>query len=384
MKHINVSPVQKHYGRPKVASSHNCPSGQVAGQPDARWHALDLVRVARHRLQLRDRDIAVLRGLLSLLPANAWGQQMVVFASNRVLAARCDGIEERTLRRRLNHLVKCGLIARRSSPNGKRYQVKDQDDTRVLAYGIDLLPLCSTLEHLETLAADCRREELCVRSLKALVRDRLYNHPGLDDHPIADQARKALRRTLSSDELQQVLNQIDLTIEALLPCPVGQTPSETKEVSATDRQNVRHIQSLKKERLESEYHDTLQTSADDDESLEKQGAPDSDITVSECMEAATTARAMSITVPQTWREVAILAKVLGPAIGLDPSVIRAAEAKLGEYGAALAVLGLVEAFDRIRNPQAYLSALVKKAQHGGLDCVKMFWSMTKPRKFHVA
>lgn len=91
------------------------------------------------------------------------------FASNRVLSARSDGVEERTLRRRLNHLVTCGLVAHRSSPNGKRYQVRDGDNACLLAFVIDLAPLRALLGHLEALAAECRQDDL-------LIRDRLHQH----------------------------------------------------------------------------------------------------------------------------------------------------------------------------------------------------------------
>ncbi|MGV8987245.1 MAG: plasmid replication protein RepC [Cypionkella sp.] len=380
MKQINVSSVQAHFGRKKFAHSPAGASATRQNSPDPRWYALDLVRVARLRLNLRDRDIAVLRGLLSLLPTAAWGKQMVVFASNRVLAARCDGIEERTLRRRLGHLVNCGLIARKSSPNGKRYQVKDQDDARLVAYGIDLTPLWTILGHLEALAADCQREELRARALKSLIRDRLYHHPELGTLPLAETARRALRRNLTGEALQRMLDQIDQTIAAsqpvlsecadAAPCPVD--PAQiTAELTGTDSQNVRHIQSSDKEDLESERPVEV--------CVDLQPLRTSDITVAECMEAATTSRTMSPTVPRTWPEVARLAKVLGPAIGLDRRLIETAEAKLGQYGSALAVLGLVEAFGRIRNPEAYLNALIKKAAGCGLDYVRMFLSLAKPK-----
>ena len=370
MKHIQISPVQQQYGRPKIASSDNGPT-----KVDPRWYALDLVRVSRLRLNLTDRDIAVLRGLLSLLPTEAWGRQMVVFASNRVLAARCDGIEERTLRRRLNQLVERGLIARKTSPNGKRYQVKGPDDACVLAYGIDLAPLYSLLANLETLALDCRREELRIRTLKALIRDCLYNHPDLGALPCAQTAYRALRRKVCADDLQRFFDAMQSFIETSERPQICTALDVAQDMPATDSQNVRHIQSSKKEDLDSESaeenlpHNTARAA----EPTKR------DITVEECMEAATTARAMTARQPRTWPEIVVLARTLGPSVGLDPTSIRAADLKLGEFGSALAILGLVEAFERIRNPKAYLNTLVQKAQTRGLDCVKMFWSLTQPK-----
>ena len=135
MEHFVISPMHQHDRRTVSLSAKQRP----ATEKDTRWHLLDLVKSCRQRLTLRDRDIAVLRGLLSLLPTSATPDQLVVFASNRVLIERCDGIDERTLRRRISHLQSCGLLHRRASPNGKRYQVRDDVAARI-TYGLDLTP----------------------------------------------------------------------------------------------------------------------------------------------------------------------------------------------------------------------------------------------------
>ena len=109
MEQITSTPMLRHARRPNL-SSQKPHAPTLAADKDKRWHILDLAKVCRQRLKLRDRDIAVLRGLLSLLPSQARPDQMVVFASNRVLMDRCDGIEERTLRRRLAHLQDLSLI----------------------------------------------------------------------------------------------------------------------------------------------------------------------------------------------------------------------------------------------------------------------------------
>lgn len=328
MKHINLSPVPTHYGRAKLASVGDSPSGAPPAKVDPRWHALELVRVSKARLDISDRDIAVLRGLLSLLPATAWGHQMMVFASNRVLAARCDGIDERTLRRCLNSLLTHGLVARNTAPNGKRYQVKDPGNACVLDYGIDLSPLCDLLDHLEAPALDCRREEMRVRTLKSLIRDRLYHHASLAALRIGGAAYRALRRKMSADDLQDLLDQMQQYIEESQPLQINPVTVETTKTSASDSQNVRHIQSSNREDYGSEDVDEIR-------SVPSEGVPDKpkaahDISVAECMEAATTARAMSASLPRTWQDVVRLAKSLGPSIGIDARSIRAADLKQGD------------------------------------------------------
>jgi len=388
MKHINISIKQSQFEHEKLATSHNRTASVGRPASDPRWQVLDLVRISKARLNLKDRDIAILRGLLSLLPASQWGNQMIVFASNRIISTRCDGVEERTLRRRLNRLAESGLILRKSSPSGKRYQVKDHDDLRVLAYGLDLTPLYQITKELEIIAADTVRTEMKVKSLKSIIRDRLYHHEKLFDEATSDFAKRALRRKMTVATLQEILQGLDATIKGSQTPPATRNDFDANDLTATDSQIVRHIQSSYKEDLETES----KGSKDDDEAAfnrtaaaKKKGRviTNSDITVFECMEAATTARSMSVDRPQTWSDVQQLANNLAPAIGLHPKAVEAAKNRLGEYGCALAILGLVEAYERIKCPQAYLNALTKKAQERGLDCVKMFWSLTKPKVYRT-
>ena len=104
-----------------------------------------------------------------------------------------------------------------------------------------------------------------------------------------------------------------------------------------------------------------------------------DISVAECLELASTAKAMAPTLPLCWNDLIALSTQLAPAIGLKRPLVHEAEKYLGRHGCALAVLGLVEAFDRVRNPEAYLSALVKRAIKDSLDVVRMFRSLARPK-----
>jgi replication initiation protein RepC len=105
-----------------------------------------------------------------------------------------------------------------------------------------------------------------------------------------------------------------------------------------------------------------------------------DITVDECIELATTARAMAAKAPVSWEDLIELSNSLAPAIGLQRTLIDEAEKHLGKHGCALAVLGLVEAFGRIRKPEAYLAALVQRRLKQGLDLVRMFRSLVRPAR----
>jgi replication initiation protein RepC len=97
MEHVMSSPVQRHVRRTNPSYQDDHGAVTPIKTEDARWSLLDLVRRCRKPLGLRDRDVAVLRGLLSFVPQAADPSTLVVFASNRVLIERCDGIDERTL-----------------------------------------------------------------------------------------------------------------------------------------------------------------------------------------------------------------------------------------------------------------------------------------------
>lgn len=331
-----------------------------ASAPDAdlRWHLLDLVRATRQPLGLRDRDVAVLRGLLSLLPARA--TQRIVFASNRVLIERCDGIDERTLRRRISHLEARGLLCRRPSPNGKRYQLRG--DGAALTYGIDLAPLFHIQSHLEALAEDCAREAQRVAMLKARIRDILFRSAARLPEALATEARLSLRRSLDCAQAEALLNR--LTEAGECPCVDVEFPSGAVVLTASDSHFDRHIQSSNEESVEKTGH-------------EAKAPVETDLTIGECMALAPNSRSLAVEAPRDWGDVVALSGQLGPAIGLSPRMLGEADRCLGPLGRALAVIGLVEAVDRVRNPQAYLAALLKTARGGGLDVCRMFRSLVR-------
>lgn len=374
MEHFVISPMRQHDRRtvPASAKQHS------AKEKDTRWHLLDLVRTCRQRLTLRDRDIAILRGLLSLLPASATPDQLVVFASNRVLIERCDGIDERTLRRRISHLQSRGLLHRRASPNGKRYQIRDDVAARI-TYGLDLAPLFEIQTHLEALADECRREAQRIKALHSMIRDALFKRAASVCPEQLEAVHRALRRVLGSDQLQKMLDQIK-QIPLDEPAHLSETGySLTSKMTASNGQDDRHIQSSDKEIFESETVEVISEENHTENSVSKTSQLDkADITVSECIDLAPTAKSMAITRPQCWEDLITLSDSLAPAIGLKKPLVHDAQKRLGRHGYALAVLGLVEAYGRIRNPEAYLSALIKRAASQSLDLVRMFRSLVKP------
>lgn len=367
MEQITYSPLPRRDWRRSFAPSRPAlPQMTGKGGTDLRWHLLDLVRICRERLQLRDRDIAVLRGLLSLLPQDPQPDQRMVFASNRVLIARCDGIDERTLRRRLNHLRSVGLVSKRTSPNGKRYQVRNSEADVQLSYGISLAPLFDLHPHLEALAETCHQEAAEVKALRAVIRDRLFHSAADLAQPLLETARLALRRKLGPDELR--------AIAATLPDPDNSAPDhmppdmtrqdsaseQSDEMTASNGQNDRHIQRSGKETFDSDSAQKAQ-----------------DISLDECLEMAASVKDYAPRPPRSWPDLIRLSETLAPAIGLTHPLLGIAKKQFGLQGCALVVLGLVEAFGRIRNPGAYLNAVLRKAEVQVPDPVRMFHSLVR-------
>ncbi len=158
-------------------------SGSNAPVAVNKWTLFRTLTAIRERLGISDRSLSVLNALLSFHPetaltlpkprpaaadadddASALPCDLVVFPSNKALAARAHGMADRTLLRHLTDLVAAGLIIRRDSPNGKRYARKDASgqDRFSNAFGFDLTPLVARATEFESISEE----------LKALARQR--------------------------------------------------------------------------------------------------------------------------------------------------------------------------------------------------------------------
>lgn len=344
---------------------------------DPRWHALNVVQSVKESLGLRDRDIAVLRGLLTFIRQEDWQHGLMVYASNTTLQSRCDGIDERTLRRRLAKLCDAGLITRHQSPNRKRYVVRDEHNHVVLAYGFDLLPLRNGIAQLEIHAAEQRRAEAKILSLKSILRDRifkltLYYESSGTNLPDLSAYNRLLRRKASVQDLVTSISAIENIFSALDKS--DQTVSSAIVLTDSVSQIDRHIQSSNKEYIDKEG------------AVEKYNAPETTtnangISFEECLSAAKSAMEYTNEKPQDWHDLDKLALLLGPAIGLMPNLIARAYQVLGKRGGTLAILGMVEAFSRIKKPNNYLQAMMTRASSVGLNIRKMFRSLTRNTRF---
>ena len=136
-----------------------------------KWKVFRAVCVARPRIGVSERALAVLNALISFYPdTTLTGEDdLIVFPSNELLCLRTHGMPASTLRRQLAALVDAGLIVRRDSPNGKRYARKGRGGEIKLAFGFDLAPLVVRAEEFEGMAQEIEAEMRAIKIAKERI-----------------------------------------------------------------------------------------------------------------------------------------------------------------------------------------------------------------------
>ncbi|SDX66445.1 helix-turn-helix domain-containing protein [Roseicitreum antarcticum] len=242
------------------------------------YELLGPVRILRKELGLTTNDLAVLTALISFLPRKEReihdSQRLtltVVFPSNASLSERANGLDERTLRRSLKRLSAAELIERKNSANGKRFPLRYGGVIRD-AFGINLKPLIQRYGSLATQALQLTEERERIRSLKAealALRASLLQQTRFDEAKLStlNMIRKVLRRaTLTVDAVLSVISELR-ALGADTPASYGEHHTATEagaednlqavkhrphlpdsdDLPATNGQNVRHIESIKKD-----------------------------------------------------------------------------------------------------------------------------------------
>ncbi|TGN67988.1 replication protein C [Paracoccus liaowanqingii] len=243
-----------------------------------RYDLLGPVRTLRKDLGLTTNDLAVLTALISFLPRERHGnldsEQLaltVVFPSNASLSERANGLDERTLRRCLGRLATAELIERKSSANGKRFPLRYGGVIRD-AFGIDLKPLMQQYATLSLRASQLTEKHARLRSLKAealALRASVLQQTSLDDTKISTLSaiRNILRRaTLTVETVLGIISELrkfgadvrasygeqhadapDKNRNELQDVDLCFHSTKSTDLSATNGQNVRHIESIKKD-----------------------------------------------------------------------------------------------------------------------------------------
>lgn len=341
-----------------------------------KWEALREIGVARTALGLSDRDIAVLQALISFHPQTVLGgnsAELIVHASNEAICARLNGMPCSTMRRHLAALVAAGVVARRDSPNGKRYA--RQTPAGKVAFGFDLTPLVQRHAEICALAETFRAEaerfarlretvSLMRRDLAGLAqwgeecRPDLSLWPRLQD--LAALTARALRRKLDLNDLS--------AIEAELSAALTEARNVLEPVSEDMSSNA--VQS-------EQHHQKSDTNLNDLELRIDQAKvtliePDPErpaprlplgLVLSACPEILSYAEAA----PRHWHQFVRLAETVRPMMGISPDAWTEAREVLGPEEAAIVLAAMLQRFDLLKSPGGYLRSLVRKAQDGAFS-----------------
>lgn len=367
------------------------------GRPVNKWELLRELSKAQAAFGISERELTVLQGLLSFFPGDTLGDdgEMVVFPSNKAICERLNGMPCSTMRRHLGRLVDTGLLARRDSPNGKRY-VRKHGNERV-AFGFDLAPLYCRAEEIARAAEAVREAEDRVRRLREVVSlmrrdtaalaefgDEMQPGRGLWDQlrDMAALTARALRRKLSLEELAACRADLEALLEAARRVIDG--PS-AEEMSTNAAEIGQHHHNSNTNPLESEpafekgkaagvapEPDTGAHAADEAE-------PDTGRTPGIPLQLVTRACPALTTFYQGevrhWHQLFDAACHVRPAMGISASAWEEAQRIMGPEQASIVVVAMLERFDDIRSPGGYLRALTSKAAAGAFSCGPMVMAL---------
>lgn len=371
---------------------------QHGTEPVNKWEVLRNLTKAQDCYGLRDRELAVLQALLSFHAGDTLDPQtdLVVFASNRAICERLNGMPESTMRRHTAKLIESGLLARRDSPNGKRFRIKSDVDG--ISFGLDLSPLPYLASRIKDQAEAARARELKLIRLRLrinLMRRDLYalctygksiRHEDdlwgvfLSLHALATisvrRKQDVEELTALSLKLATAVTQAKEIIESF----------EQPDLSTTDAQTEQHLHKSDEEVLDSEQglagnEKTEHVAVHMERNAEKQpmGAavtPPLSLVTKACPEIALFSGG-EIT---SWHQLFSIACRLRQAIGIPPAVWGEAIRTMGQNGASVVLAAILQRFSHIRSPGAYLRVLCSKAAASKFSCIPMVANLLVARQ----
>jgi replication initiation protein RepC len=361
---------------PKVSTK-----DQGSDMPSASWEILDALTACRTEFGLTSTSITVLRALLSFLPKTEErrSDQFLVWPSNEALAKRADGMDERTLRRHLARLSDAHLIERRSSPNGKRFALRFKTSL-VTAYGFTLLPLFSRKSEILETAEAMRVEADHAKIERARILEYLHR---LATHEVDEgeasisadrdrEIRRILRRSVRANDLAEIANSLRKLLKVCDP--------ETAVMSGSNSQNDRHHQKTDKESLESVAQDHEAPNVVDNHNQGRTLTNENeDVTLEDCLEAASESVAFSSEPVRSWRDLIKLGETLAPMIGIGSELMDHVRRSMGQLAASISILCLVQRTGKIARPAAYLRTLAQRADCGQFSLSALVRSARRSR-----
>lgn len=353
----------RHISATRLARPDGARPGGGGVQGPSKWALLDRLAEARQAFGLKPPQLAVLRALLSFHPGDRLPPHgpAVVFPSNRTLSERLHGMPESTLRRHLARLAEVGAIARRDSPNRKRFALRGRTP---LAFGFDLAPLVALAPRI-AVEADAERERASwIKTLRMRIRSALGRlvEAGLGGDRVAEMFR-LLRRRVAAVELEAALEPLEAR-EAALPLKTAVAAAHIE----------RPLQSHEKE-PEAERSHEAKSEADphghrQSESLMaamSREAGTADLSLDDVIRACPDLTDYGDGPVTSWRSFAEAGHRAALALGIRAASWRQASARLGPVWAAGATGLMLRRAGRIERPDAYFRALLQRAVSGLLD-----------------
>jgi replication initiation protein RepC len=362
------------FGRPVTAARRDDLRTDETLGPVDKWHVLDALTEARAALNLSHSDLAVLSALLSFHPTReiAHRPTPIVFASNKALTGRLNGMPDSTMRRHLTRLLAAGIVSRQDSPNGKRYVRRSRDGQIAQAFGFDLTPLIRRAAEFEATAEQMRQQAADLNSLREKVslmrRDLLVlGQEAVEWEELLETARTGLRRRPQKAHL--------LALKAALQHALSIVDHQagTAEMSSSARQNEQHYHRTNKDT--SDLKEAENKTADPSEGLPKQ--QEVRVTLQQVIATCPTIQSYFPDKMRSWHELENNAVKIAPMIGIGHDVLIKLHAALGGTQAAIAILCVLERLATIANPAGYLRKLSQKADAGQFNLMNLLKTVEK-------
>ena len=369
-----------------------------------KWKLFRAVCAAKDKFAVGERALSVLDALLSFHPETALsGDHLVVFPSNAMLALRAHGMAHATLRRALAALVDAGLIARRDSPNGKRFARRGQGGAIEHAFGFDLAPLVARSDEIERLAAEVSAAQLALR----LTRERitLYRRDiakmialGIEEGVKADWEAihglyrgiiTRIPRTADRPALEPLVEELALLADEI--AGVLENHAKTLKMDANESQNEHHIHNSNPD-LPIDLEPAFQGSPGP--TYQPQSVP---VRQPEAEIQEKPARAQSYPLGMVldacpdvldyapagianWRDFQGVSGIIRPMLGVSPSAWDGARAAMGDIPASITIAAILQKGSSVTSAGGYLRELTRKAEAGEFSVGPMLMALIGGRK----
>ncbi|WP_322883472.1 plasmid replication protein RepC (plasmid) [Sinorhizobium medicae] len=367
------------------------------GKSVEKWKLFRSLCAAKRHLGISDRALAVLNALLSFYPENTLSEEtgLIVFPSNLQLSLRAHGMAEATLRRHLAALVDAGLVARKDSPNGKRYARKTRDGAIGTAFGFSLAPLLARSTEIEQFAAKAEADRLelqrlrerltlCRRDIAKLIDVVVEGELPGDWAAVQEHFRtlvQSIPRAPGIDDLTPLVEALEILREQV--ANRLQTRAKRQELSGNPDQTERHIQESKPESIIE-----LEPRSGNEPSKRQPIGPVGEanrifplgLVLKACPEIVNYGPDGTV---RSWRDLMIAAVTVRSMLGVYPSAYQEACAVMGTENAAAAMACILERAGHINSAGGYLRDLTAKAKQGRFSLGPMLMALLRANGFDV-